>query len=312
EAVDATGSSSSAHGSSSSGTGASGSSTAAADSSSSSGETMLPECPSYAAGIAAATISDPELEEISGIAASRMYDGVSWVHNDSGDGPRVFAVGVLGATLAELEIAGAFALDWEDMALGPGPEPGVDYLYFGDVGDNPELRANVTVYRVPEPDPNLGSGTLDGAEALTLDYADGSHNAETLLVDPTTGDLAIVTKSERGSTVWWAAAPLEVGGTIQLEAIAELPFGSAALPGSPLATGGDIAPDGSLIVVRTLDAVFGWRRSADASLADAFATEPCALPMVDEEQGEALAVLDGAYLTVSEGEMSTVWRFEKI
>jgi hypothetical protein len=269
----------------------------------------LPECPAFAGGIAAATIGDPEIVEASGIAASRMHEGVLWVHNDSGDGARVFATGSDGATLAVLAVDGAIALDWEDMALGPGPEPGVDYLFFGDIGDNPEFRAHVTVYRVPEPDPMMGSGTLPGAVALTFDYPDGSHNAETLLVDPTTGDIAIVTKSERGSTVWLAPAPHDEGGTIEMEAIATLPFGSSELPGSPLATGGDISPGGELVAIRTYDAVFGWRRAAGATLAEAFATERCLLPMVVEEQGEALAFVPNAYVTLSEGAMPTLWRF---
>jgi len=37
------------------------------------------------------------------------------------------------------------------MAAGPGPERGKSYLYLGDIGDNNEARAEIVVYRVPEP-----------------------------------------------------------------------------------------------------------------------------------------------------------------
>lgn len=281
--------------------------------SSSSGDEPLPECPGYAGAIAAATIADPAIVEASGIAASRAHPGVFWLHNDSGAGARAFAIDDGGATLAELAIDGAIALDWEDVALGPGPDDGVDYLYFGDIGDNLELRATVQVYRVAEPDPALGSGTVTGAVMLELNYPDGAHNAETLLVDPRNGDLVIVTKEERGpSIVFVAPFPQQAGAPIDMQSIGELAFGSATLPGSPLATGGDISPDGSTIAIRTYDAVFGWRRTSSMTLADAFAGEPCPLPMMARTQGEALALASAAYFTVSEGAMPTLWRFDAI
>ncbi|HWB79158.1 MAG TPA: hypothetical protein VG755_29560 [Nannocystaceae bacterium] len=299
--------------SSSSESGVDASSSESSSSSSSTGDEPLPECPGYMDAIAAATIVDPAIVEASGLAASRAHPGVLWVHNDSGDGARVFAIYESGASLAELAIDDAIALDWEDMSLGPGPDEGVDYLYFGDIGDNPELRATVQVYRVAEPDPADGSGTVTGAVMLDLNYPDGSHNAETLLVDPKTGDIVIVTKEARGpSIVFVAPFPQEEGAPIDMQAIGELAFGSATLPGSELATGGDISPDGSTIAIRTYDSVFGWRRTPTMTLEEAFAGAPCPLPMMARTQGEALAFTTDAYYTVSEGAMPTLWRFDAI
>jgi hypothetical protein len=270
----------------------------------------LPACPQFDAGGATAIVAEPAIVEASGLAISRTHPGVFWLHNDSGDGARAFAIDPTGATLAKITIGGASALDWEDMALGPGPVAGVDYLYFGDIGDNAELRPTITVYRVREPNPALGDATLDDAVALTLDYPDGSHDAETLLIDPANGDLVIVTKREDGpSAVMYAPAPHAEGTTIELVQIGDLAFGSASLPGSRLATGGDISSDGGTIAIRTYDAVFAWRRPAGATLAEAFAGAPCPLPMVAEPQGEALGFGGDAYFTVSEGEHPTLWRF---
>lgn len=63
------------------------------------------------------TVSDRELPELSGLAASRRWPGVYWAHNDSGDGPRLFAFNRRGQVIARIEVEGAEAVDWEDIAL---------------------------------------------------------------------------------------------------------------------------------------------------------------------------------------------------
>src|SRR6476660_5572829 len=81
------------------------------------------------------TIASNALAETSGIAASRRASGVWWVHNDSGDRARVFAIGNDGRDLGEFDLAGAAAVDWEDIAVGPGPSAGTSSLYLADIGD---------------------------------------------------------------------------------------------------------------------------------------------------------------------------------
>lgn len=275
------------------------------------GDEPLPACPTFAAGTMTGTVMSPAIVEASGIAVSRTHEDVLWVHNDSGDGARAFAIATDGTTLAEIAIDGALAFDWEDMALGPGPEDG-DFLYFGDIGDNSELRGNITVYRVPEPDPASGDGTITDVTALVMEYPDGSHNAETLLSDPLTGDLFIVTKTESGtSIVFRAAFPHDEAATIELENVAQIELGGATLPGSPLATGGDISADGSLVAIRTYGGAYGWRRTASATIGEAFATDPCSLPTEARPQGEALAISPTGFFTISEGATPPIWFFAR-
>lgn len=285
------------------------------DGGSSGGDTglPLPECPSFDAGANLGMVADAEIVETSGLAASRAHADVLWLHNDSGDGARAFAIGTDGALLGQISIGGALALDWEDMTLGPGPDAGVDYLYFGDIGDNLMFRPFITAYRVAEPDPRrLGAQVV--ATAVNLHFPDGSHDAEALMSDPRTGDLYVVSKVESGqSGVYRAAFPQSVGMTNELELVASLAIGGEVgvdpLPGSPLVTGGDIAADGSLVVLRTYSSVFGWRRGPDMTIGEAFATEPCPLPAMDEPGGEAIAVGAAGYYTISEGAMVPVWFF---
>src|SRR5262249_2944115 len=156
-------------------------------------------------------IANDEITELSGIVSSRRTNGVWWVHNDSGDSARLFAVGNDGRSLGEFHLAGVTATDWEDIGIGKGPKAGVSYLYGADIGDNAKARPSVQLYRVPEPavDPAKSASapqTLDGVDTLTLTYPDGPHDAEAFFVDPKTGRLYIVSKQLGAAGVYRAPA----------------------------------------------------------------------------------------------------------
>lgn len=275
-------------------------------------------CPSYATGVTAGRTPDGILTEASGIAASRRNPGTLWTHNDSGAGPRIFALSSTGATQALYDLDGAGADDWEDIAVGPGPVAGKSYVYVGDIGDNSTARANIDLYRVAEPDVKTGSPTtamrLSGVEHFKLRYPDGAHNAETLLVDPPTGDVYIVVKSGDGvSPVFRAAAPLSAAATITLQKVATLRFGTAPLTGNKTTTGGDISPGGDAIAIRSYDSAYLFRRASGTTVADALATPPCRLPLQLELQGEALgfAADSSGYYTVSEGNKAPIYFYAR-
>lgn len=273
-------------------------------------EDVLPSCPTFAAGVSAGALASVELDEVSGIAASRTFPGTWWMHNDSGDSARVFAVSSDGASAAEFTLPDVIAVDWEDMALAPDGERWS--LLLGDIGDNLSLRPEILLWRVPEPDP-ASPGPTATPEAFHLHYPDGPHNAETLMVDPRSGDVYVVSKIDDVATevtqVFRAAAPLVDGST--MEQVATLEFGGATLPGNVLTTGGDISPDGSAIVIRTYDSAFVWRRTPHATIAEALATAPCPAPLASELQGEAIGwdPSTGGYSTVSELAYPDRWTF---
>src|SRR6185295_9973799 len=85
------------------------------------------------------------LNEISGMGQSRSNPDIFWVHNDSGDMPRVYAVNRSGKLVGTYRLEGANAEDWEDMAIGPAPG-GRSYLYLADIGDNSAQRKSIRVY----------------------------------------------------------------------------------------------------------------------------------------------------------------------
>ena len=68
-----------------------------------------------------ATLTDGALNEVSGVAASRLHPPLLWVHNDSGGEPAVYAIRPDGTLVSTVTIEGATNTDWEDIAVGPGP-----------------------------------------------------------------------------------------------------------------------------------------------------------------------------------------------
>ena len=93
-------------------------------------------------------IDDAAIDESSGLVASRTNPGLYWTHNDSGDGPNIYALDERGAHRGTWRVKGASAQDWEDIAAGRGPQAGVSYPYIGDIGDNEARRSEIIVYRV--------------------------------------------------------------------------------------------------------------------------------------------------------------------
>lgn len=281
------------------------------------GPIPFPPCPTFAAGQRTGWVLHAAVTEASGVVASRKNANVLWVHNDSGGKPEIYGVAANGAHRGSYFLAGADAKDWEDIAIGPGPTGGIQYLYVADIGDNGTSRNDYRLYRVPEPVADgglIGTVTLSDVEEIEIDYPDGSHNAEAMFVDPWTADVYIVTKRGNGiSPIYRAVAPLKTSGSNVMEYVTTLQFGSVSLPGGTEATAADIAPVGDAIVVRTYSSAFLWRRSPGMTVADALATEPCPIPVTDQGMGEALGFsADGrGYYTVPEGRMVGIYYFSR-
>ena len=237
----------------------------------------------------AVRLQDPRIQESSGLAGSRRHPEVLWTHNDSGDGPRLYAVGADGRTLATLTLAGVQARDWEAMAAGRD-DRGRPALFVGDIGDNLDAWPEVAVYRVTEP-ARLGDATVASAR-YRLRYADGPRNAEALLVDPRSNRLYVATKEPDGGGLYRAPARLRTDQVNVLHRVAPVP---------PLVTDGAFAPDGRSFVLRDYQSAYVYtargRRVGE-------------LPLPPQYQGESLTVAaDGRSVLVgSEGLASEVWR----
>jgi hypothetical protein len=250
-----------------------------------------------------------DLNEISGLAASRVNPDVFWIHDD-GDIKNVYAVRGSGELVVKLSL-GEEAVDCEDMAIGPGQQGGADYLYFGDIGDNDEDRKRVRVLRVAEPVLAASSPVEVDAkhiEIVKLRYPDGPHDAETLLVDPHSGDVLIVTKEKGRARVFRAdAASWSDASPVTMELLASVDAESVSA--------GDVSRDGRWILLRREDTGWLFERRGDEPIAEALARKPKKVPVRgggQKKNGEAVAFHpDGSgYFTISEGKRQPICFFE--
>lgn len=266
-----------------------------------------------------ATIKNDDINESSGLVASHTSPGAYWTHNDSGDGPFIYAIGTRGQSLGTFRVTGATNRDWEDIASGPGPQLNRSYLYIGDTGDNDRVRDEIVIYRVLEPqltaaDKNTTKKrprATEPAEALRLVYPDGKHDAEALLVHPSTGDLYIVTKTPfTKPSIYKARAPFTSGKPIALQRIGELQ--TPSLLGGAI-TGGSISPDGRHVAF--CDYFGGYELILPDTVKrfeEIWKQKPASFALGKRKQGESIAYrLDGAaVLATSEGKSSDLIQVE--
>lgn len=245
---------------------------------------------SYARPVVVGRITDPRITESSGLVASRSQS-IYWTHNDSDDGPFIYALNREGRTVGVWRVRGADAFDWEDIAIRQ------DELYVGDIGDNDARRRRIKIYRFQEP--SINDPTPPRAETLTARYPDGRHDAEALFVHPESGDLYIITKDFSGRAgVYAARAPLTAA--IVLERIARLSL-EGALGGI---TGADLSPDGYRVALSTYSQILELTLEDTRSSFDSiWRVTPTSVRAGYRSQGEAVAyTADGAALiTTSEG-----------
>lgn len=268
----------------------------------------LPDQPNisgYGVAKSLGTITDTQLPEISGLAPSRLARGVWWVHNDSGDQPRVYALNNRGKMLAKFLVTAAKNVDWEDLASGPG-KAGQPALYLADIGNNSLSRAELTLYRVPEPSlvRTTPKGVLTGetaaAEAFPFRYPDGKHDAEAIFLDSQSGRPYIVTKKMTPPCgVYRFPLPLQAGKTVTLEKVT----GQAIQQISQLVlvTGATASPDGKRVSIRTYFTALELTR-AGGRFETLFNGAPQTIKIPLEKQGEAISYTgDGrALVTTSE------------
>ncbi len=240
-----------------------------------------------------------KLHEISGIAASHQNKNILYLNQDNGHPNCIYLTNTSGQDLGKLIIRGSNNRDWEDIALGPGPMADHSYLYVADIGDNHAWHGRIRIYRFPEPDLTNAAfpvqKTIKNAETITLQYPDGPRNAETILLDPLTRDLYIVTKEDDSSNIYVASFPQSTRHKVVLKPVITLPF--------HLVTSGNISSNGLEILLRNEEYYWYWKRTAGETIAAALQRPPRQItPVKKEPQGEAICFSPNqqGYFTCSE------------
>lgn len=240
------------------------------------------------------TFTDTQLNELSGLIASRTNSGLLWAHNDSGDTNRVFLVNAQAQRIGSYFVENTKNRDWEDITASIFSDGA--YVYLADTGDNLQEYGSYAIYRFKEPAQSQLSngGSIKNAETIRFKYPDGSHDAECLFIDHETKDLYIITKREANSKIYRLRYPQATTSTLTAEYMQELSFN--------FCTAGDISADNQEIILKNYAQVFYWKRRSGESVLDALKRAPKVLPYTVEPQGEALAfaVDNTGYYTTSE------------
>lgn len=262
-------------------------------------------------------LKDPAMNETSGIAASHINKNIFYVHNDSGDTSRFFAItpnGDLKETFyykKDTTQKHVDLLDCEDIAVGPGVEKDKSYIYLGDIGDNSANRGFITVYRFEEPVVN-GTKTVSSikADAINLKYPDGAHDAEALMIDPVDKLLYIITKREDSVGVYTAPLNASLKEITVMQKRTNLHF--SGLPLFKWITAGDISVDGNKILIKSYQKVYYWKRNKDEPVWKTLQRKPAELHYSIEKQGEAIGFTlnEKGYYTVGEGKNASIFYYQ--
>jgi hypothetical protein len=248
------------------------------------------------------TRGNSTLIEASGIVISLANPGYLWSHEDKNNTNEIFLIDrATGATVASYALTGIFNRDWEDIEIGPGPEPGKTYIYLGEIGDNDRVYRDYKIYRFEEPvfeESHRGKKNAianDAIDTITFTYPDRlRHDVETLLLDPWTKDLFLVTKRDFFSIIYVLPYPQSTEENNRPIRVGEFPFTRAV--------GGNISSDGKELLIKTYDFIMHWERTESESMVDMFKKQPELAPYnPTEPQGEAICFDENkGYYTLSE------------
>ena len=228
----------------------------------------------------AVVVADDRLTESSALAVSPHDPDLLYTVNDSGNDPVVYVVDRSGGASSQVvgttSLAGADRppLDPEALAIGAD-----DTLWVADIGDNEANRNDIALYALPAP--GRGDATVTPVRYPLAYPGDEQDDAETLVADPATGALWVVTKGLLGGSVFAVPANL---ATDRRNLLRKIPSGRIPL----LVTDGTVLPGGDAAVLRTyveaqVYTLPGWDRIG-------------AFPLPSQAQGESLTALDGRQL----------------
>lgn len=273
-----------------------------------------------AASVNVGSVTDSDLYEPSGIAASRVNPRVQYVHSEK-DRPTMLALSTTDASVVgKYTVSIPNVWDWEDIATGPCPTGSC--IFAGDIGlsngETPAADKSYSIYRVPEP--NIAAGQTSGAltgDQFRFRYPGGAlYEAEALMVHPVTGDIYVITKVENGqSGVYKFPNPLPAPSTSAVTTLTKVAtLNIPTYPGNaqtdPHAatwyaqvSAAAIHPSAERFLVRTPYMVYEYRAPAGGSFESAFTGTRVTLTAPSSEgQGEAIDyAADGSgYYTLGE------------
>jgi hypothetical protein len=257
------------------------------------GKGSLQEKELFSTGISLGTV-DNRLHEASGLVESKSFPNKFWTLNDSGNPAEIFLIDSTAKIKTVCKLKDIRNRDFEDIAIGRGPDSTKAYIYAADIGDNLARYPTKLIYRFAEP--SFGSDSeilISEFDTLQIALPDGVRDSETLLIDPVLNDLYLISKLEDSVRLYRVAFPFRKEIMIA-EKLATLPFHKIVA--------GDISVDGKEVLLKDYDRVYYWKNDANLPLATLLRGQPETLKYGRELQGEAIAWArnSSGYYTLSE------------
>ncbi|MES2624619.1 MAG: hypothetical protein V4628_05045 [Pseudomonadota bacterium] len=270
------------------------------------------------------------INEMSGIVKSPGRDNVFWVHNDSGDTARIFAINAEGKTILPtyskfsyygevpekgkeqwqgFPVLDATNVDWEDIAVDE------NYLYLADMGNNGNSRRDLAIYLVSEIDPTASTRTAV-IQRLPIVYpdqhdfppAERHFDSESLFTAD--GKLYLITKHRAGMFENAEAGAklyrLDTQFTDQDNVLTLVDRNSEIMS----ATGADVSPDGQTLAVLSYSALWFFAKPASDDLWLSAPAEQVPLDRGAIKQAEAVTWVDNDTLLVT-NEGGDIFRLQR-
>ncbi len=240
-------------------------------------------------------ISDRHLEEISGIAVSRINKDILWVLNDSGNSPSVYALNPAGKLICTVDIKGVSNNDWEDIAsFEYGGKP---YILIADIGDNFAKRSKCFLHFVEEPDlknfKENSSLSIAPSWSITYTYEDGPRDCESVAVDTVNEKILLLSKRNVPPVLYELPLKKDKHAVAKrLTEIVPLPQRNDEIMDFGIKTnqptGMDISADGLSAVVLTYGNAFYYTRKPAEEWQDVFKTSPKEIIVPHMQQAESI------------------------
>lgn len=268
------------------------------------GESMeISICPSFARSQKVSELPI-EINEASGMVASRQHPDLFWIHNDSGDSPSVYGVNMFtGELVTTVTLEGVRARDWEAIAIGDCGD-GRECIYIGDIGDNLAKHASVRIIRFPEPGIKCPNRTVSNAEVMVANYSDvEAIDAESMFV--TGEDVWILSKEPNTFRVYKApfvegAEPqtLQLQGTINFQEATDF---------TAVATAADIHPTLPRILVRGYGVLIEYVGKEGDTPFQILQGEHRRVATGFEFQSEAVSYIPGGFVHTAEANKAPIY-----
>ena len=234
----------------------------------------------FAKAISLGSVND-RLIEASGLVESIANPKHFWTLNDSGNPAEVFLIDQKANTKLVCKLADIENRDFEDIAMGAGPEAGKSYVYVADIGDNLEKFETKFIYRFEEPilSDDQSELLITQFDTIQIRLPDKIRDTETILIDPNTSDLYLISKREDSVRLYLVPFPFDKE-IMTAQFLVKLPFHKIVA--------GSISKDGSEVLLKDYEQVYYWKNSNGLSLPQLLQTTPEVLAYDREPQGESI------------------------